>query len=56
MIMTFFPVRAKEVAMAEGGREEVINCPFTESKSRESFVNVYAGYQARHKQETPRGQ
>ena len=50
-ILTFFPVRAKEVAMAEGGREGVTNCPFTESKSRESFVDLCAVYLA---QGTPR--
>ena len=49
--MTFFPVRAKEVAMAEEGREAVTNCPFTESKSRESFVDLYTECVAR---DTPR--
>ena len=27
VLLTFFPVRAKEVAMAEEGREGVTNCP-----------------------------
>ena len=44
--MTFFPVRAKEVAMADGGREGVTDCSFTESNSRESFVDLYAVYLA----------